>query len=135
MNTLELKGDLLNLFVAKAMGGVLDVDLRVPFDEWGCGIIYKGGIFSPEKDVSLIWSQVMKLRISTRDVGDGRWLITMPAPTDEASTPFPPICCTNPLAGYSYAIVWNAFGPSVPATLDTALFGTVNLRPFNLEFT
>lgn len=134
MKTMELQGDLLNLFVAKAMGGVIDADLRAPFDEWGCGVNYKGGIFSPEKDVSSIWAQVMKLRISTQDVGDGRWLITMPAPTDEKSVPFPPTYCTNPLSGYRYAIVWSAFGPNVPDTLDTSLFGTVNLEFFNLEF-
>ncbi|NVL49845.1 hypothetical protein F2S72_08845 [Pseudomonas syringae pv. actinidiae] len=134
METMDLRGDLLNLFVAQAMGGVLDVALCAPFDEWGCGIIYQGRIFSPEKDVSLIWAQVMKLRISTTDVGDGRWLITMPAPTDQDSVPFPPTYCENPLSGYCYAIVWGAFGPTVPDTLETTLFGTVNLELFNLEF-
>lgn len=87
MNTLELRGDLLNLFVALAMGGVEGQDIRAPFDEWDCGIIYKGNIFSPEKDVSLVWPTVMKLRISTTDVGDGRWKVTMPAPDDPLSPP------------------------------------------------
>lgn len=32
MNTLDLKGDLLNLFVALALGGVEGQDLRAPFD-------------------------------------------------------------------------------------------------------
>ena len=33
MNTLDLKGDLLNLFVALALGGVEGQDVRAPFDE------------------------------------------------------------------------------------------------------
>ncbi len=134
MNTLELRGDLLNLFVALALGGVEGQDLRVPFDEWGCGIVYKGSIFSPEKDVALVWPTVMGLRISTTDVGDGRWMFTLPAPTDRHSTPLPPIYCTNPLAAYRHAIVWSVFGPTVPDTLETRLFGVVNLEGYNLNF-
>ena len=134
MNTLELRGDLLNLFVALAMGGVEGQDLRVPFDEWGCGIVYKGGIFSPEKDVSLVWPTVMKLRISTTDVGDGRWKVSMPDEAAPESHPFPPIYCTNPLSAYRHAIVWSVFGPKVPDTLDTKLFGVVNLEGYNLNF-
>jgi hypothetical protein len=134
MNTLELRGDLLNLFVALALGGVEGDDIRAPFDEWGCGVVFKGNIFCPEKDVSLVWPTVMKLRISTLDVGDGRWLVTMPAPTEKGSLPFPPTYCINPLAAYRHAIVWYAFGATVPDTLDTRLFGKVNLEAFNLEF-
>lgn len=134
MNTLDLKGDLLNLFVALALGGVEGQDLRAPFDEWGCGIVYKGNLFSPEKDISAVWPEVMRLRISTCDVGDGRWLVTLPAPVTGQLPQFPPHYCSNPLAGYCYAIVWRAFGPVVPDTLDTRLFGAVKIEDFNLDY-
>ncbi|MBS3183561.1 hypothetical protein JIQ88_00490 [Pseudomonas sp. PCH44] len=134
MNTLDLKGDLLNLFVALALGGVEGQDVRAPFDEWGCGIVYKGNIFSPERDIGSVWPEVLRLRISSTDAGDGRWLITLPAPSDELAAPLPPINCANPLIGYCYAIVWSVYGPTVPDTLDTRLFGMVNLEPFNLDF-
>lgn len=134
MNTLELRGDLLNLFVALALGGVEGKDVIAPFDEWGLGIVYKGNIFLPEKDVSLLWPTVLKLRISTNDTGDGRWMITLPCPNKPNTKPMPPVFCTNPLVGYRYAIVWNAFGPTVPDTLDTQLFGVLKLEGFNVNF-
>ncbi|HDS1721742.1 hypothetical protein NPS53_09530 [Pseudomonas putida] len=134
MNTLDLKGDLLNLFVALALGGVEGQDVRAPFDEWGCGIVYKGAIFSPVTDIGAVWSEVLRLRISTTDAGEGRWLITSPAPIEGNAAPLPPINCTNPLAGYCYAIVWSAFGSTVPDMLATRLFGVVDLEQFNLDF-
>lgn len=81
MNTLELRGDLLNLFVALALGGVEGQDLRVPFDEWGCGIVYKGSIFSPEKDVALVWPTVMGLESALLMLGTGvGWSRYLPRP-------------------------------------------------------
>lgn len=47
---------------------------------------------------------------------------------------FPPHYCSNPLTGYCYAIVRRAFGPVVPDTLDTRLFGVVKIEDFNLDF-
>lgn len=134
MKTLELKGNLLNMFVALAMGGTEGDDLRVPFDEWDCGIIYKRNNFTPEKDVGAIWAEVMRLRISHADAGHGRWLVTMPSSDSSQVPPFPQCDCSNPLDGYRLAIVWSAFGPEVPDTIESRLYGLVTLSPFNKEF-
>ena len=133
MKTLESKGHLLNMFVALAMGGKEGDDLRVPFDDWDCGIIYKGNNFRPERDVGAIWPEVMRLRISHADAGHGRWLVTMPSSNDSQVPPFPPCDCANPLDGYRLAIVWTAFGAEVPDTIQSRLFGLVTLSPFNEE--
>ena len=54
--------------------------------------------------------------------------------TDANIAALPPIYCTNPLVGYCYAIVWSVFGPTVPDTLDTQLFGVVKIEGFNVGF-
>ncbi|GLE85453.1 hypothetical protein VNPA120661_57790 [Pseudomonas aeruginosa] len=131
MNTLELEGNLLNMFVALALGGVEGENLFVPFDAWDCGIVYGGDTFSPHHDVAAIWPEVMRLRISTTDTGDGRWVVAMPTPPAGQSLPFPPYLCTNPLDGYRYAIVWSVFGSEVPDTYESVHFGLVNLVPYN----
>lgn len=134
MKTLDLQGNLLNMFVALAMGGVEGKDLRAPFDEWDCGIIYKGNNFTPEKDVGAIWQEAMKLRISHEDAGDNQWLVKMALAEGTDAAPFPPFNCVNPLDGYRLAIVWSAFGSEVPDTLNSKLFGLVDLRSLNEEF-
>lgn len=131
MNTMDLKGNLLNMFVALAMGGTEGEDFCVPFDDWDAGILYRGNCFTPETDISAVWDTVVGLRISTTDTGDGRWLVSMPAPADSNTEPFPPHYCSNPLEGYLLAIVWSRYGANVPDTFVSEVFGQVPLRLFN----
>lgn len=131
MKTMDLKGNLLNMFVGLAMGGTEGEDLFAPFDDWNAGILYRGNHFTPETNISAIWSTVIELRISTTDAGDGRWMVSMPAPADSKSVPFPPYYCSNPLDGYRLAIAWSFFGPNVPDTFESEVFGQVALSLFN----
>lgn len=131
MKTLELKGNLLNLFVALAMGGVEGQDLLVPFDAWECGIGFRGNDFHPERDVAAVWPELLMLRIGSVDAGDDRWLVSMPDSAHDQDEPFPPCICANPLDGIRLAVVWSVYGPEVTDTFDSELFGTVELAAYN----
>ncbi|MDR8015366.1 hypothetical protein [Ectopseudomonas guguanensis] len=134
MKTTNLKGNLLNMYVALALGGKEGVDLRVPFDEWECGIAYKGCSFEPEKCTSLgwesIWPAVLRLKIGCVPDRDDLWLATMPDSAESHSVSFPPLLCLTPIDGYRIAIVWSVFGPEVPDTFKSCIFGTVDLLQY-----
>lgn len=134
VNTLDLKGNLLNMFVALAMGGVEGYkQLEIPFDEWGT-LVFNRASFYPERDVGVIWAEVLRLRISTNATGDGRWEITLPVQSVRNQEPFPPYICDNPLDGYRMAITWSAYGSQVPDVFESSLFGRVELAPYNVDF-
>lgn len=134
MKTITLNGNLLNLYVALALGGKEGVDLRVPFDAWDCGIVYKGNLFEPEKCISLgwesIWPAVLRLKIGCVPDLNDLWLATMPDSSDSNAVSFPPLFCLTPIDGYRIAIVWSVFGPEVPDTFESFLFGTVDLLQY-----
>lgn len=132
MKTMELNGQLLNLYVSLTLGATEGEDLFFPFDDWEhAGVTYKGQYFEPEKNIAQVWPLVLKLRISAQDVGDGRWVVTLPAPTDSQAVPFPPYYCTNPQIGYLYAIVWSFFGAEVPNSYQSVDAGLVDLTAFH----
>ncbi|MBB3105251.1 hypothetical protein [Azomonas macrocytogenes] len=135
MKTLALQGNLLNLFVALAMGGKEGEDLRVPFDEWDCGVVYEGDYFNPQRNVADIWSAVIRLRLSTQDAGNGHWIVTLPQKMlDSEVVAFPTFCCADPLKGYCLALVWSVFGSEMPDEIESERFGQVPLAQYNVDF-
>lgn len=85
MKTLDLQGNLLNLYVALAMGGFDESSGSwAPFDYWEGTIRYRDEEFSPLTDIATIWPEVLRLRLSTHCDDDGLWTISLPGQ--------PPLC-------------------------------------------
>jgi len=133
MKTTELKSNLLNMYVAIALGGIEGKDLFIPFDAWDCGIKYQGDVFDPAERIDLIWPTVKALKIGCVYDGEGLWLVSMAETTAGQAEPFLPLQCTDPADGYRIAIVWSVFGSEVPNTFESSLFGTVDLTEYNHE--
>ncbi|HHH9443035.1 TPA: hypothetical protein ACP32N_005023 [Pseudomonas aeruginosa] len=138
MKTLALQGNLLNFYVALALGNFTEDPDWAPFDFWEGNIRYRGNEFSPLTDIEMIWPQVIRLRLTTHDAGNGYWAVTLPRKSAvtqafaESVETFPTFCVADPLHGYCLAVVWSVFGSEVPDTYESTWAGSVPLEPYNV---
>ncbi|WP_017519967.1 hypothetical protein ACQCLI_32030 (plasmid) [Pseudomonas nitroreducens] len=140
MKTVALRGNLLNFYVALALGNFSEDQDWAPFDFWEGEIRYRGRSFSPLTQLNDIWPEVIRLRLSTQDAGNGYWLVTLPkksatrqAFTDAVVT-YPSFCVADPLHGYCLAVVWSVFGEDVPNAFESTWAGHVPLELYNVPF-
>lgn len=140
MKTLDLQGNLLNLYVALAMGGFDESSGSwAPFDYWEGTIRYRDQEFSPLTDIATIWPEVLRLRLSTHCDHDGLWSITLPGQSpsaigaaDQPAGEPQAFRVADPIHGYCLAIVWNQFGPEVPDVFESSWAGCVPLEHYNV---
>lgn len=113
MKTLDLQGNLLNLYVALAMGGFDESSGSwAPFDYWEGTIRYRDQEFSPLTDIATIWPEVLRLRLSTHCDHDGLWSISLPGQSpsaigaaDQPAGESQAFRVADPIHGYCLAIV------------------------------
>lgn len=140
MKTLDLQGNLLNLYVALAMGGFDESSGSwAPFDYWEGTIRYRDQEFSPLTDIATIWPEVLRLRLSTHCDDDGLWSISLPGQSpsaigaaDQPAGESQAFRVADPIHGYCLAIVWNQFGPEVPDVFESSWAGCVPLEHYNV---
>jgi hypothetical protein len=141
MKTLALNGNLLNFYVALALGNFNEEDSNwAPFDYWEGEILYRGKSFSPLTRLNDIWPEVIRLRLSTQDAGNGYWLVTLPRKSalrqafSDTVVTYPTFCVADPLQGYCLAVVWSVFGDEVPDVFESTWAGHVPLQVYNVPF-
>lgn len=140
MKTLALHGNLLNFYVALALGNFTEDPDWAPFDFWEGDIRYRGKSFSPLTQINDIWPEVLRLRLSTQDAGNGYWLVTLPRKSalrqafSDTVVTYPTFCVADPLQGYCLAVVWSVFGEDVPDIFESSWAGHVPLDFYNVPF-
>ncbi|MBM3105533.1 hypothetical protein IIE18_10315 [Pseudomonas sp. V1] len=140
MKTLDLQGNLLNFYVAMALGNFTEGPDWAPFDFWEGSILYRGKEFSPLTEILDIWPEVLRLRLTSQDAGNGYWLVTLPKKSAIRQAfggtveTYPTFCVAEPLQGYCLAVVWSVFDSEVPDVFQSNWAGSVPLELYNVPF-